>query len=279
MAILAFSRRSISTSRRHAAMAPQSMAGKNKWDRAAVQATKTLWDRAAEHSGRRSHTLKFERLLGYFGRGDLRFSEIASICGVTPERVRQIYERYFRRLLGDRSGLDRYRTYARCQNAAERQAVENAFLTNNELQPIIQRARGASCVVHAVPGDGRNSSILKLKSLYINDRLCSVLRATKVTRSSDGRRAYFQFHLARSVVYKVDMVIFHCATTEFPHRIFVVPRQVLAPLFNGNSSRSRAVYLPTQKLRTHRNQRPRVDYWRYENDWNQLGPYERARRR
>src|SRR5215468_1927337 len=102
----------------------------------------------------------------------------------------------------------------------------------------------------------------------------------KQQRLPEARRSYFQFNLAASVLPNVDAVIFDCAAPRIPRRIFVVPQQVLLSLFEGaTASRRMKVYLPTQKLPVYRNQRPRVDYWKYQDAWHHLRPRKNNHRR
>jgi hypothetical protein len=181
---------------------------------------------------------------------------------------------YFKPLFEDRSGRERYVAHSRRQHDARWQALEAAAFAKDELRHVIRQARAASCTVEGVPRSAcKGVSKVRVKSLYINGRLCSVLQATKVKELPDAWRSYFQFNLAASVLPNVDAVIFHCAAPEFPHRIFVLPRQVLFPLLEGTAAgRSMKVYLPTQKLPVYRKQRPRVDYWKYQDAWHHLRP-------
>jgi len=249
-------------------------------DSPAVRAAKALWEslsRRSEHW----RTVRFGQLLDYFEREELRLNEIADICGLSPARVGQIYGTYFKPLFGDRSGRERYVAYVRRRLDARWQTLEAATFAKDELRQVIGRARAASCKVEGVPTQRRKGdSKVRIKSLYINGRLCSVFRATKTREAPEARRSYFQFNLAASVLPNVDAVIFDCAAPGIPRRIFVVPQQVLLSLFEGaTASRSMKVYLPTQKLPVYRNQRPRVDYWKYQDAWHHLRPRKNNHRR
>jgi hypothetical protein len=242
-------------------------------DSPAVRAAKTLWDslsRRSEHL----RTVRFGQLLDYFEREELRFSEIADICGVSPARVGQIYKTYFKRLFGDRSGHERYDAYVQRRLDARWQALEAATFAKDELRQVIGRARAASCKVEGIPTQRpKGDSKVRVNSLYINGRRCSVLQATKAKELRDAQCSYFRFKLAGSVLRNVEAVIFHCAAPEFPHRIFIVPRQVLLPLLEGTAAgHSKKVYLPTQKRPVYRNRLPRIDYWKYQNAWHHLRP-------
>jgi len=65
----------------------------------AVRAAKAAWDSASKHS-KRQHSLTFRQLLEYFDKDEIRFTDIAEAAGLTSERVRRIYLRYFDHLFG-----------------------------------------------------------------------------------------------------------------------------------------------------------------------------------
>ena len=57
---------------------------------------------------------------------------------------------------------------------------------------------------------------------------------------------------------------------EFPEHIFVIPSKVLLKSYFTTVMESSVIYLPTEKLAEYLNQRPRVDFWQYENAWHLL---------
>lgn len=235
-----------------------------------VRAAKAIWDSARHHSQRR-HTLTFERLLRYFANDELRFSHIAEMSGLSPERVRQVYAQYFQELFGNRSGRDRHDFHFRRRTDASMRAGEARLFAQDELRLVIRRARAASCTVASIPSrSSEHGATPKVKSLEINGHLCSVLRTTRVKKVADALRGYVPFNLARSVVHRVDAVILYCATAEFPHRIFVIPQRDLLPLFRGSRTRTRSVYVPAEKLPILPSHQPRIEFWQYENAWHYL---------
>src|SRR5215203_3091765 len=77
----------------------------------AVQAAKDNWN---EQLGRRrvKRNVTFDQLFNLFN-SDMRQIRIAEIVGLSRERVRQIYDSYFRDLYDARSGRQRYHAYTR----------------------------------------------------------------------------------------------------------------------------------------------------------------------
>jgi hypothetical protein len=235
-----------------------------------VRAAKAIWDNSRHHSQRR-RSLTFARLLRYFANDKLRFSDIAEMSGLSSERVRQVYAQHFQALFGNRSGRDRHNFYFRRRTDASMRAGEARLFAQDELRLVIRHARAASCTVASVPTrNSKYGATPKVNSLNINGYLCSVLRSTRLKKGPDARRGYVPFKLARSVVQKVDALILYCATAEFPHRVFVVPRRDLLPLFKGTRARMRSVYVPAEKRPILRSHQPRIEFWQYENAWHHL---------
>jgi len=158
------------------------------------------------------------------------------------------------------------------QNETRLRAREADIFAQDDLQPVIRRALAASCTIGDVPTRDR-----RINSLLINGYLCSVLRSTKAKRYPGSHREYIHFSLKRTVLQEVEAVIFYCAPPTLQNRIFVMPRKVLLPLFKGTTLRG-SVYLPTERLPTYRNHRPRVDYWEYEDAWDRLKPKKQSAR-
>ena len=240
-----------------------------------VRAAKALWDRARR---RRKHALSFNQLFRWFKDDRVRFSEIAMASGLSIERIRQIYQRYFQHLFGKRTGRDRYHSY-KWQLIHERfQHKQAEVFAQDHFHSVIEHARAASCTIESVATSyGNHIPTVKIKSLMVNNHLCSVLQARRTKNDKGSRRFYAQFAVARSVLERVDAVIFHCAPPGMQRRIFVVPQDVILALFGTTSGRTVSLYFPLRKLPVYRNQRPRVDLWQYEDAWHLLKSKKRPR--
>jgi len=240
-----------------------------------IHAAKAAWDRARS---RRQHRLSFGTLFRYFNDDQVRFSEIAEASGLTIERIGQIYKRYFQRLFGGRSGRERYRLRKRREIQSRAQQREAEVFAQEHLRLVIEHARAALCKIESVSTrDRQHVAMIKMKSLIVNDHLCSVLRTTRIRKTAEGRHIYAQFSVARQILQRVDAVIFHCAPSRMRHRVFVVPQAVILRLFGMTGARFLSVYFPLRKSPVHHNQRPRVDLWQYEDAWRLLKSKRQAR--
>ena len=240
-----------------------------------VRAAKARWDRAHQ---RRKHRLSFNYLLSCFKEDRVRFSEIAMASGLSIQRVHQIYERFFRPLFAERTGRERYQSYKWLKIYQRLQNRQEQVFADDRLHLPIEHARAASCKIEGVAtSDREHIATVKMRSLLVNGHLCSVLQARRTRKASGSSRLYAQFAVARSVLQKVDAVIFHCAPPEMQRRIFVVPKDVILALFGTTAGPTLSVYFPLRKLRVHRSQRPRIDLSQYEDAWHLLKPTKRAR--
>ena len=167
-----------------------------------------------------------------------------------------------------RSGRERYHAHQRQQHHARLLDREKEVFAQDHLRLVIGHARAAKCKIEGVPTyDAHHVPTVKMKSLYVNGHLCSVLRTTRVRTPANKEPAYAQFSVSRSALKTVHAVIFCCAPPDFPQRVFIIPRRVLETLFPGTSASSLSVYLPLHKLRANRRSRPRIDPWSYEDAW------------
>jgi len=194
-----------------------------------VRAAHARWDRAHR---RRNHRLSFDQLFRYFKDDTVRFSQIASMSGLSNQRVHQIYERFFRPLFAERTGRERYQSYKWLKIYQRLQNRQEQVFADDRLRLPIEHARAASCKIEGVAtSDREHIATVKMRSLLVNGHLCSVLQARRTRKASGSSRLYAQFAVARSVLQKVDAVIFHCAPPEMQHRIFVVPKDLILALF------------------------------------------------
>jgi hypothetical protein len=237
-----------------------------------VQAAKAKWDTYAP----RKHKLTFEDLFEYFKVDCVRQNAVAVEAGLTRERIRQIYNKYFRELFDGKSGRERMHACTLEKNIVKiKQAESTLFETDVVIKAIVEKAREAGCKIEAVPQLTNKGFVKEARNsiLVVNGHLCSVHNPTARIKHPDLKRVSTRTSLSRSVLSKVEASIFHTTVDGYPEHTFVVPTAIL--LTSGFSSTTKEIktfILPMEKSPVPRGCAPRIDYWQYENAWHLLPP-------
>jgi hypothetical protein len=245
----------------------------------AVQAAKARWD-AGEKKRRHlvRHNLTFERLFELFKANHHSMNAIGeeiAIGHISRERVRQIYDKYFRELFEGQSGHERFSACMLKRRLARFKDSENKLFESPIIKAIVESARRAGCKVKAVPNadleHGKSCGSVRPTTLMINGYKCSVHFSLVARRPRERKRFYGQVALSYSVLREVDVFIAHTAIAGFPQRTFVIPSSFLLKLyFTPLNIKWKVLYLPLEQLPVYNNRRPRFDIWQYEDAWHLL---------
>ncbi|MBI2030337.1 hypothetical protein HYT05_01815 [Candidatus Kaiserbacteria bacterium] len=244
-----------------------------------MQAVKARWDKAYKYTTRKHKLdLSFEELFEYFKADCVRHIHVAEVAGVTRERIRQIYNQYFRELFDDKSGSERRKAYTPINRLVKVKRSEHELFNNDTfVKKIVEKARAAGCTVEAIPHLFKgeiHSGRVTIRKLLINGHLCSLHQITTAwQRCISGGRFYASTNIRRSTMIATEALILHTEAAGFTERIFVIPTAILRAAHpSAATRRDTCLYLPTQKLPVYRNIRSHIDYWQHEDAWHLLPP-------
>lgn len=236
----------------------------------AVRAAKARWNESKRYCARHSkRKVTFEQYFAYFRKGILNV-RIAELVGLSSERIRKIYDQYFRQLFGGKSGRERMKAIALENRIANLKYLERRLFNDNAtVKKIVRQARGAGCTVEAVSG----YSMYKVmhKYLLIDGHRCSVHRATYKMLIPGMKSYYARVAVRCSSITEEKAIIIHSAIPGEVERTFVIPTVALRKAMPVIMKRERTwIYLPTKKIPAYRNHLPQMDFWRYEGAWHLL---------
>lgn len=240
----------------------------------AVQAAKADFEK-----GRYQRKLRysFDELFEFFKADCVRFSVLESDSGVTHQRLHQIYDRYFRELLENKTGVERREACTLESRLIKIKQAEGALLESPGLKAVIEKARAAGCEIEVVPKHqhGKLSGGVLTRILLVNKHRCAFHLARRVWKHSPGTHAFYApVQVSYRKLVEVDAALFHVAAEGYPERIFVVPSALLREKVFGSSPKkmTKTVYLPCLKVPVYHNNYPCIDYWEYEDAWHLLPP-------
>jgi hypothetical protein len=237
-----------------------------------VQAARVMWE-AGNH---KKLKLGFDPLLRLF-KTDSSLEEIGEKAGVTHERMRQIYNKYFRPVFNNQSVRNRRSWHTSKNRIAKLKQAERELLKDRFVRKIAKKARDAGCVVEALPRmDSKLVSYgaeVMSTALLVNGYRCSIHRITVSKRSPKQKQSYARTSLSYGVVCKADAFIIYTSVPGFPEHTFVIPSTVLRQAYFDPPSRNQKTFsLPTEKFTGTRHKYPFIDVWEYEDAWNMLPP-------
>ena len=241
----------------------------------AVQAAKERWDAGRKHCGyTRKSELTFEQWFEIFNENRLNGEEISQIVGrkrITRERVRQIYDEYFKPAFDGQTGRERFSACLSERRREKKEQADNEIFESPVIKVIAESARKAGCRIKA----GRRNSGQHI-ALLVNGYKCSVHNASIAWRpGKQQKRSYGHIQMTYSVLCETDAYIIYVNIIGFPEHIFVIPSSLLLQLyFTPLDSERKWLYIPLEQLPAYNNSHQRLDFWQYEGEgaWHFLQP-------
>lgn len=229
-----------------------------------VQTSKTQFDKNRSRRQHKGHQkFSFEDYFHIFQTNAL-LEEIGQQAGVTRERVRKIYLKYFYPLFGERGWKLRHKAILENRFTA----VNNDLTSDPLLQIIVERARNAGCVVEGVARKTENFKA-KTSELLVNGNLCSLRIIKRVVKQKTSKRLYATTYIPMNT--EVDACVIHIIIPSVCDTIFVIPRTVFQRYLSSDS-RKKAFYVPLKQLPVYNNHTPLIDFWQYKDAWHLLIP-------
>lgn len=238
-----------------------------------VRVAKVMW-RAHRHIKLK---LNFDGLFKMF-QADYSLEEIAERAGVTRERVRQIYNKYFRTIFDGQSLRNRrFRCTTRNRLTKARESGLE-LLKKPVMRAIVEEARRAGCTVKTLCMSRDSTSydaMIKSTVLLINGYRCSIHRITALSKTNPKQKSFYaRTMICRGVVCRVDAFVVHTILPGFPEHMFIIPSSVLQTAYFGspNGKNRKTFSLPTEKFTGRKRRPPLIDAWKYKNAWRLLSP-------
>jgi hypothetical protein len=200
--------------------------GKNLDDSKVAIARNRFEKRDSRGQKRYKARLTFDELLGHFANDCMSFTAIgALICeeGITRERVRQIYNQYFRDLLpGKKTGRRRVRICTLKRRAVATSFAKSDFSDDEILGKVAKLATEASCVVERslVGNEWKKGAF---RRILINNSNYAVYIAHARCYSGGGKTPRCRFEISRTVLREVAGIVFVLEVDGFENRVLVIP--------------------------------------------------------
>lgn len=215
--------------------------------------------------------LSFDQWLSLFG-SDRNFSDIAKEVGRTRERVRQIYldwgfSSLFPEQPDGRSRQEAIKIH-KCFEVSKQLPADDSSWGVREVAEIASR-KGFTVQRVLYPGLSKT----KKKSLLINDFYCLIYYSS--TSCGSGPVRYTHIHLIMAVLQSFDFTIIVQDLANLPKKYFIIPTDHILKFSNGQKHKT--IYIPLyRRWGKQQGNPPLIDYWFYENNWEQLGVPESA---
>lgn len=218
----------------------------------------------AEYEGHPEHRrrirMPYDDLLSLFTDESRNWCDIARTLGVTPQAVRQLYQRFFQPVIG-KSGLELRRQRAR----QAREEVVRELPTDTVLRVVALAAEKAGLTVRQVA----SGDWLRQRALQIQEHLCRVHHCVSmVGPPKDPHAIHVKTDFLRPSGAPYAAYVVYAAVPGRRRRFFVVPRYVVNRMpQHGDYVHA---WIPLERRPVYHNIRPRVDWLRYENAWHLL---------
>ena len=201
----------------------------------------------------------FDDLIKLFSDPQQTLEIIADTFGVTRQAVHQLYNRYFRQVLGEREKERGSQERQRARRARRAESHESMSRFVAEI-----KRRGFS--VSEIPRSIRPAEVIK-KRLIVNGHRCTL--SVLDTPRNDPRRLtrYFKLGISQQTLREVDFVLVLTISGD-THRFFVIPSQALTATYG--TTRPVGVYLAESKTFDPRGPALKFNYWDDEDFWSLL---------
>jgi transcriptional regulator with XRE-family HTH domain len=209
-------------------------------------------------------SLSFDELKELLIDKEMSMLEVAKLAGVSRQAISLMWNKYFAPFLTD--GWGRQKEIYKRKRIKK---VEEHFLSIEKLsrlteiitdlgmdvEPIISRKNGFRC----------HSSRVR-----INGKLCGIYHLDKPAwiNNEHSQRSYYRTNLSRAYISTLDFLIIFVG--DDLKSAFVIPPTVLLGKMSLNGHHLIAFYIPSENLPAYNNQSSRIDWFSYENNWDQL---------
>ena len=212
--------------------------------------------RQADGSYSRKIRLTHAELLDLFSSDCNTFGDIAVFCGVTRQRIHQIYDRDFKHLVPlHKTGHDRHKV---CTRKRRIHKVKQSLLADPVLLSIVEKASSHGVV--AAPVAFTNGTTASSKYLRLNGYVCLIACATRSWPIRKGAGTQY-YRVARRGYKHMDHKFL---IAVLPGQTLVIPREA------ADTVRGKVIYINLHGPSGYNNIRPVVDWFQYSDRWDLL---------
>lgn len=198
----------------------------------------------------------FEELFNLFSNNCTTFSDIGRELGLTREAIRYIYNKYFRRFLGGKSGRVRVKVCSRLNRLSLIIKKFNQFPATRVLLEIT----GGKLEIKPVG--------LSKKFMVINGHKCLVKNTFAWRRMNEfALRFHLPISLSRNSLMGTDFLII-ISGRDKEKIFFIIPTSVILGVSPEKAERW-SIFIPSTNV-VYNNHPPRIDFWEYAKAWHLL---------
>jgi hypothetical protein len=223
-----------------------------------LEESRGMYERA--RSSWESTLPEFDILHELFSSDCNSFSDIGLRFGVTRERVRQVYHKYFSRIIPRRP--DGRTRQLICTRKTRLQDIRESFAQDPRYGGVLSKAREEDLVAEPVPQEKGTSRARHQRHLFkLNGRLCRFLTSGSKPCHTTDTNSYWKFSLTTQQPF--DFLILEINTESGP-RYLVIPYSLA---IRGR----RNIYIPHNLTRENTSRwKPKVDWLQYLDAWHLL---------
>jgi Sigma-70, region 4 len=202
--------------------------------------------------------IDLDRYRELFSDPESTFASIGQRMNVSRERVRQIYEVYFKSKLGPRIERSVLR-----KNRSRRKLIEEAASADgiSDAKRLVWTL-AANAGLHVTRLVSSTGNILRATmTLVINGHICEVSYARATLRTA--RRAVARYTAHKWSHGTIEFLVCVRKMDAEPE-VFIIPSHELTKHKSGRIS------IPVQRSERYKNHFARIDFWKYQNAWDLL---------
>lgn len=243
-----------------------------KLDDRGVACARRSFEKGVGGNRRRKITLSFDEFLDHFANDCMSFKDVAQIAckgGVSRERIRQLYERYFRQLFpAKRTGQERQQICGLKRRRVAEKVAKHDFSGNSSLAKVARYAKEAGCTVERVVSRKRGQVAVSHRLLSVNGMPYQVYCTRNVSRPSVRCIArYSHVGVLKQSLHRVAGIIVLQEDVGSTDRIFIIPTRDVLDAYGSHERRSLSLFIPTESRPVYQNSQPRLAWGKYEDAW------------
>lgn len=219
----------------------------------------------------------FDELFDLFSNDCISFFDIGLKFGLSRgEEVRQIYNKYFKKFLREKSGMARQKVCSRLSKLSKLSSAANKFNQLPVVKSLLEITGGKLEIKPVVSYHYRSGVKIKYlqyvkfsgRFITINGYKCLVKNVFAWQRMSDyALRLHLRINISRSSLMNTDFLII-VSEKDGEKLFFIIPVSMILGIFPDKTKRL-FICIPSTNIVYH-NQPPRIDFWKYEKAWHLL---------
>lgn len=226
-----------------------------------------VMNRTESRHGKIKVTMTFEELFEAFQSDCITLTRIGELNGVSRERIRQIYNLWFRDLFEGKSGRGRIKACTIVNRAVRREGLKHVGLDDPTTFHgfVSQKAISLGFAVERLPSDGNSNSSFLIPQhgrLLINSHIVGLRWVSKFRKI--GGNHYGCVHVSRSRLFGEFAIV---AYLEPKDEFYIIPT---APILAVMGRKEATILYILQKKALFPRRAPRINFFDHVNRWDLL---------